>query len=59
MQELQICCSQLFSMKDTKTPLDCIFCDDKEQIRCVIHCSFVLNILEGWVVIDTDAPQCS
>lgn len=59
MQKLWICCSQLFNMKDTKLLSIVFFCDDKEEIRCVIHCSFVLTILEGWVVIDADAPQCS
>lgn len=55
----RIRCSQLFSMKDTKLLSIVFSCDNKEEIRCVIHCSFVSNILEGWLVIDADAPQCS
>lgn len=59
MEERRIGCSQLFSMKDTKLPSVVFFCDNKEEIRCFIRSSFVLDILEGWVVIDADAPQCS
>lgn len=51
--------SQLFGRKDTKLLWIVFSSHNKEEIRCVLHCSFVSNILEGWLVIDADAPQCS